>query len=59
VYRRKIVNFLLAPAAIDRIDEIAAETDTNRSEVIRMCLKIAMGDKANLIRRLTAMKEQM
>jgi hypothetical protein len=59
VYRRKIVNFLLAPSAVDKIDKIAAETGTNRSVVIRMCLKIALGDTANLIRRLKASQEQM
>lgn len=57
--RRTLLNFRIGTPTLATLDSIATETGVTRSAVIRMCLRIALGDPDALVRRLTAEKERV
>lgn len=63
MFPRTHVNVRIGAAGVEMVDQIAAETGTTRSEVIRAALSIAMSRpaqvKAHVEAKMKSRKEQM
>lgn len=51
---RNLVTFRLGSAPLAQIDQIARDTASTRTDVLRMALRIALSDPDNLTKRLNA-----
>lgn len=55
---RAPLNLRIGSPALTQIDQIAKQTGANRSEVVRMALRIILANPENLIRRLSSLQER-
>ena len=57
--KRVPVQIRMNPSGIEIMDKIAGENDVSRSDVMRACFAIGLANQKELVRILSAIKEEL
>lgn len=54
---RRLVQVWMLPKGVERLDQLAEDTETDRSTVIRACLVLALADPGKIIAKIERDRE--